>query len=69
MSTVGGTFAITNLARGTYNLHAHANDGSEGDALDIAAGSDNAVVKLVRPGGLGGTLVGFSSRRSSGCKP
>jgi protocatechuate 3,4-dioxygenase beta subunit len=60
MSTADGTFAIQNLARGNYNLHAHGFDGSEGDALDIAAGSEGVVIKMIKPGAIEGTLVGFS---------
>jgi hypothetical protein len=61
MSAANGSFAITRLARGTYNLHAHGSDGSEGDAANIEAGTDNVVIKLVRPGAIEGTLVGFST--------
>ena len=61
MSTVAGTFEIKNLARGTYNLHGHGADGSEGDALEIVAGAENVVLKMIRPGSLEGTLVGFST--------
>jgi hypothetical protein len=61
MSAADGTFVIKNLARGTYNLHAHGSDGSEGDARDIAAGAEGVVVKLIRPGAIEGTLVGFSN--------
>lgn len=60
MSAANGSFAITHLARGTYNLHAHGSDGSEGDAANVEAGTDNVVIKLVRPGAIEGTLVGFS---------
>jgi hypothetical protein len=61
MSTVAGTFEIRNLARGTYNLHAHSADGGEGDASDIVAGAENVAIKMLRPGSLEGTLVGFST--------
>ncbi len=61
MSAADGSFRIRNLARGTYTLHAHAFDGSEGDALDIAAGAENVTIKMVRPGAVEGTLVGFST--------
>ena len=61
MSTVTGSFEIKNLARGTYTLHAHGADGSEADALEIAAGAEDVVMKMIRPGSLEGTLVGFTS--------
>jgi hypothetical protein len=62
MSSADGTFRIRNLARGTYTLHAHAFDGSEGDAMNVNAGAENVTVKLVRPGAIEGTLVGFSTQ-------
>jgi len=61
MSTADGTFVIKTLARGTYNLHAHAWDGGEGDVMNVNAGAVQVTVKLVRPGAIEGTLVGFSS--------
>lgn len=61
MSAADGTFRIRNLARGTYTLHAHAFDGSEGDAFNIAAGAEGVAIKLMRPGAIEGTLVGFST--------
>lgn len=61
MSAGNGTFRIRNLARGTYTLHAHAFDGGEGDALNIAAGAEGVTIKLMRPGAVDGTLVGFST--------
>ena len=60
MSAADGTFRIKNLARGTYNLHAHAWDGGEGDASNITAGAENVSIKLVRAGAIEGTLVGFT---------
>ncbi|CAN5910740.1 hypothetical protein BH11MYX3_BH11MYX3_16200 [soil metagenome] len=62
MSAADGSFRIKNLARGTYNLHAHGWDGSEGDAFDITAGAEHVAIKLVRPGAIEGTLVGFSQQ-------
>ena len=56
-----GRFVVKNLARGFYNVHAHAGDGSEAEVFHIAAGAKDLVVKLVRPGAIEGTLVGFSS--------
>lgn len=61
MSAGDGTFRIRNLARGTYTLHAHAWDGGEGDLANIAAGAEAVTIKLVRPGAIEGTLVGFSA--------
>jgi hypothetical protein len=61
MSAGDGTFRIRNLARGTYTLHAHAFDGSEGDALNIAAGAEGVTIKLMRAGAVEGTLVGFAT--------
>ncbi|HEX5063679.1 MAG TPA: carboxypeptidase regulatory-like domain-containing protein [Kofleriaceae bacterium] len=60
MSTGDGTFTIRNLARGMYTLHAHASDGSEADVLSVEAGAENVVVKMIRPGAIEGTLVGFT---------
>jgi RNA polymerase sigma factor (sigma-70 family) len=56
-----GQFAVRNLARGFYNVHAHAADGSEAEIMHIAAGTKDLVVKLVRPGAIEGTFTGFSS--------
>ena len=61
MSAADGTFHLRNLARGTYALHAHAWDGGEGDASNISAGAESVVIKLIRPGAIEGTLVGFSA--------
>ncbi|MDB4959124.1 MAG: hypothetical protein JWO36_6693 [Myxococcales bacterium] len=60
MSAADGTFRLRNLARGTYSLHAHAWDGGEGDASNISAGAESVAIKLIRPGAIEGTLVGFS---------
>jgi hypothetical protein len=61
MSAADGTFRVRSLARGTYSLHAHAWDGGEGDASNISAGAEGVVIKLIRPGAIEGTLVGFSA--------
>lgn len=55
-----GNFEIGNLAKGVYLLHARAGDGSEAEVHDIATGTRDVVVKLVRPGAIEGTLAGFS---------
>lgn len=61
MTDANGKFVIGNLARGTYNVHAHASDGSETEVLDIAAAGDPVTITLARPGAIEGTLVGFST--------
>jgi RNA polymerase sigma factor (sigma-70 family) len=61
MTDTNGKFEIGNLARGTYNLHAHASDGSETEVLGISTAGDPVTIKLARPGAIQGTLVGFST--------
>jgi hypothetical protein len=61
MTDANGKFEIGNLARGTYNLHAHAGDGSETEVLGIPTAGDPVTIKLARPGAIQGTLVGFST--------
>ena len=61
MADENGKFEIGGLARGTYNLHAHAADGSETEVLGIPAAGDPVTIKLSRAGGIEGTLVGFST--------
>lgn len=61
MTDANGKFEISNLARGTYNVHAHAADGSETEVLDIPTAGDPITVTLARPGSIEGTLVGFST--------
>src|SRR5262249_9119448 len=61
ISDSSGRFTVDNLARGTYNLHAHAADGSETEVLNIATGTESAPIKLARPGAIEGTLEGFST--------
>jgi hypothetical protein len=56
-----GQFAVRSLARGFYNVHAHAADGSEAEIMHVAAGTKDLVVKLVRPGAIEGTFAGFAS--------
>lgn len=55
-----GRFEITNLARGAYKLYARAPDGRSAEVTDVASGSDEVSITLVRPGAIEGTLVGFS---------
>jgi RNA polymerase sigma factor (sigma-70 family) len=61
MTDANGKFEISNLARGTYNVHAHAADGSETEVLDIPTAGDPITVTLARPGSIDGKLVGFST--------
>jgi hypothetical protein len=56
-----GAFEVKNLARGVYNLHAHAADGSEAEIFGVASGAKGVEVKLIRPGAIEGTLVGFAT--------
>jgi hypothetical protein len=56
-----GAFVLPHLARGIYVLHAHAADGSEAELSGIAAGAKDVAIRLVRPGTIEGTLVGFAS--------
>ena len=56
-----GAFAIGNLAKGNYTIHAHAGDGSDAELPNIAAGTANLEIKLARPGSIEGELVGFST--------
>ncbi len=58
---VDGAFVIRDLARGPYTLHAHAGDGSEVELADIAAGTANVKLQLIRPGSIEGKIVGFKS--------
>ncbi|HEY4175764.1 MAG TPA: sigma-70 family RNA polymerase sigma factor [Kofleriaceae bacterium] len=61
MSSATGRFEIANLAPGTYNLHAHAGDGSEAEVLGVVGGADSTVIKVQRAGALEGTLAGFTA--------
>lgn len=61
MTDASGKFVISDLARGTYNIHAHAADGSETEVLDIPTAGDPITITLARPGAIEGTLVGFST--------
>lgn len=56
-----GAFAITNLAKGNYYLHAHAGDGSEAELANIAAGTSNVEIKLIRPGSIEGEFADFTT--------
>jgi RNA polymerase sigma-70 factor (ECF subfamily) len=61
MTDGNGKFEIGGLARGTYNIHAHAADGSETEVLGIPAAGDPITITLARAGAIEGTLVGFST--------
>jgi hypothetical protein len=61
LSDASGRFEIANLARGNYDLHAHAADGSEGDTPKVSAGTTSASIKLARAGAVDGKLIGFST--------
>ncbi|MGE0551080.1 MAG: sigma-70 family RNA polymerase sigma factor [Kofleriaceae bacterium] len=61
MTDVQGRFAIEDLARGTYIVHARAADGSDTQVAGISAGGDELVVTLARAGAIEGTLIGFST--------
>ncbi|MGE0396715.1 MAG: sigma-70 family RNA polymerase sigma factor [Kofleriaceae bacterium] len=56
-----GHFTIDNLAKGHYTLHAHAGDGSEAEILDVEAGRQDVVIKVIRPGAIEGTIANFTS--------
>ena len=56
-----GRFSIDDLDAGSFVLQARAGDGSEAIVRGIAAGQKSVVIKLAHPGGIDGTLVGFSS--------
>jgi hypothetical protein len=61
LTDAAGRFEITNLARGTYSLGAHAADGGDGMLPNVATGTNNASIKLARAGSVDGTLTGFAS--------
>jgi len=61
MSDASGRFAIGELARGNYSLHARGADGSETEVSNIPAGSETVTMTLARPGAIEGALIGFST--------
>ena len=61
LTDADGKFELADLSPGTYNLYAHAADGSETEITGIAAGAQGVTVTLARPGEIDGTLAGFSS--------
>jgi hypothetical protein len=61
MTDANGRFEITNLAAGTYSLHAHAGSGGDTELPNIPAGTTTAAITLPRAGAIDGTLVGFTS--------
>jgi hypothetical protein len=62
ISAADGSFSIADLDAGTFVLRAHGGDGSEAIVRGVSAGQKDVVVKLQRPGGIDGTLVGFTSQ-------
>ena len=60
-SSGDGRFAIDNLDAGSFVLHARAGDGAESIVRGVQAGNKNVLLKLARPGGIDGTLVGFNT--------
>lgn len=60
-SSGDGHFSIDDLDAGSFVLQARAGDGSEAIVRGVSAGQKAVVIKLAHPGGIDGTLVGFSS--------
>jgi len=58
-SAENGSFTLADLPGGNYTVRAMGAHG-EGSVLGIAAGTKNVTVKLVEPGGIDGTLKGFT---------
>ena len=59
-SSGDGRFAIDDLDSGSFVLQARAGDGAESIVRGIQSGN-KASLKLARPGGIDGTLVGFGT--------
>jgi hypothetical protein len=56
-----GGFILDDLVAGSrYDLRARTSDGSTGEVLNVVAGTTGLEIKLVRPGAISGTLVGFT---------
>lgn len=58
-SAENGTFTLGDLQAGTYTVKAIGAHG-EGSVPAVAAGTKNVAIKLVEPGGIDGTLKGFT---------
>jgi hypothetical protein len=58
-SAEGGGFTIADLPAGSYTVKATGAQG-EGSAPSVAAGTKNVAIRLVEPGGIDGTLKGFT---------
>ena len=56
-----GAFVVENLVAGSYDLKAHAADGSSASANAVAAGASDVTMTLAAPGRIDGTLVGFAT--------
>jgi len=56
-----GNFTLGDLTAGIYALQARSVDGGEGSLANITAGATGAVIKLLRPAGIEGKLVGFGA--------
>ena len=54
-----GDFTLRGLSPGTYALQGRSPDGGESVAPDVTAGATGVTLKIVRPGGIDGTLVGY----------
>jgi hypothetical protein len=62
VTSADGTFTISDLLAGDYNVVARGGDGAEmRTPSSVAAGSRNVRLVLATPGAIEGTLVGFSS--------
>jgi RNA polymerase sigma-70 factor, ECF subfamily len=60
-TSVDGTFAIAELAPGSYALQARSADGGEAIVANLAAGARGVTIAVERPGEIAGTLAGFSA--------
>ena len=66
---VDGGFRFEQLAEGRYALSARSADGGGGVTSDVAAGARDVLVRVQHPGGIRGTLVGFSASPSIYAQP
>ncbi|MEZ4399128.1 MAG: carboxypeptidase regulatory-like domain-containing protein [Kofleriaceae bacterium] len=61
ITTSDGTWALDNVAAGTYAVNARSADGAEGVALDVEAGAIGVTITITRPGKIAGHLVGYQA--------